>query len=86
MITNEVEVVEGKVGIEDIVLKSQEVFCTGTGASLTPIGSITYQDKKVVFNDGKVGPITQQMYQDLTDIQYERIPDKYNWLHYPWGK
>jgi len=64
----------------------KEIFCSGTGASISPIGSVTYQGKKKVFNNGEVGEITKDLYKTITDIQFERIPDTHGWLHYPFGK
>eukprot|EP01087_Luapelamoeba_hula_P013643 TRINITY_DN3900_c0_g1_i1.p1 TRINITY_DN3900_c0_g1~~TRINITY_DN3900_c0_g1_i1.p1 ORF type:complete len:257 (+),score=31.67 TRINITY_DN3900_c0_g1_i1:291-1061(+) len=62
-----------------------EAFCTGTGASVTPVGSITYDGNKHVLNDGKVGDITRQVTKALLDTQMERAEDKYSWLHDPWA-
>jgi branched-subunit amino acid aminotransferase/4-amino-4-deoxychorismate lyase len=44
---------ECKLDIET-VLNAKEAFCTGTGASVTPVGTITYGDRKVEYKDGKV--------------------------------
>jgi len=74
------KVIEEKLDIEK-VLKSDEAFCTGTGASITPVGSITYGQRKVSYNNGKVGKLAQDMYDTLVGIQFERIPDKQGWLH-----
>jgi branched-chain amino acid aminotransferase len=68
----------------DTVLDAKEVFCSGTGASVTPVGTITHKGKKVVFNNGEVGPLSQALYNALLDIQLERTPDKHGWLFRPW--
>jgi len=78
------KVVEGKISIEQ-VLDAKETFCSGTGASVTPVASITYKGNKVVYGNGEVGKITQEFYNTILDIQNERIPDKHNWLYYPYG-
>jgi len=65
------------------VMEAEEAFCTGTGASITPIGSITYRGKKKVFNNGEVGKVSLQMYTWLQDIQYERTHDALGWVHNP---
>jgi branched-chain amino acid aminotransferase len=80
---NGIRVVEEKLDISS-VLSSSEVFCSGTGASITPIGSITFQNKKHKFNEGKVGKITKLMYDLIHDIQNEKIVDNHNWLHDPY--
>ncbi len=57
-----------------------EVGACGTAAIITPIASITYQDKKVVFNNGEVGKTLQALYSELQAIQYGDKPDRYGWL------
>ena len=56
-----------------------EVFGCGTAAVIAPVGKFGYQDKEYVINDNEVGPITQRLYQELTDIQYGRIEDRFDW-------
>eukprot|EP01114_Cavostelium_apophysatum_P011047 TRINITY_DN2521_c0_g1_i1.p1 TRINITY_DN2521_c0_g1~~TRINITY_DN2521_c0_g1_i1.p1 ORF type:complete len:365 (+),score=75.61 TRINITY_DN2521_c0_g1_i1:94-1188(+) len=77
-----IKVVEEKVAI-DKVLEASEVFCTGTGASISPVGSVTFNGKKVVYNKGEVGKVSQDIYNTLLDVQFERVPDTRGWLHYP---
>ncbi|MHA1309288.1 MAG: branched-chain amino acid aminotransferase [Candidatus Helarchaeota archaeon] len=60
--------------------KSSEAFCTGTAAVITPIGSITFEEKEYIFNDFKVGPVTQKLYDLLVGIQRMEIDDSYNWV------
>lgn len=56
-----------------------ELFCTGTAAVITPIGSIKYKDKMKTYNDGKAGLITQKLYNTLTKIQRLELPDEFGW-------
>jgi len=77
------KVEEHALHLENIALKAKEAFCSGTGASVTPVGSITYKGQKIVFNNGEVGKITQEMYKSLLDIQLERVEDRKGWLHDP---
>jgi len=78
------KVVEEKLDLEKI-LNASEVFCTGTGASISPVGSITHGSRKVVFNNGQVGKVSQEFYDNLVSIQFERMPDKFGWLHDPYN-
>lgn len=80
-----IKVKETKVSI-DLVMEAKELFCTGTGASISPVGSVTYNGKKRTFNNGEVGAISKSIYNTLSDIQFERIPDKHGWIHHPWDK
>jgi len=56
-----------------------EVFNMGTGAVLAPVGRLGYQGRDYLVNGGQPGPVAQQLYRALTDIQYGRVPDPYGW-------
>jgi len=59
-----------------------EAGCCGTAAVITPVGSITYRDRKVVYSkDGRAGPLTTKLYDTLRGIQVGDVPDRYGWLH-----
>jgi branched-chain amino acid aminotransferase len=62
------------------VLAADECFCTGTAAVVTPIGSITYQGRETVFGQFSPGPLTQQIYDELVQIQQGLTEDRYAWL------
>jgi len=64
----------------DEVFKASECFCTGTAAVITPIGSIAFEGKEHVFNDFKVGSITQKLYDLLTKIQLCEETDPFRWV------
>ncbi|MHA1383926.1 MAG: branched-chain amino acid aminotransferase [Candidatus Helarchaeota archaeon] len=64
----------------DEVLKASEVFCSGTAAVVTPIGSLFYKGKDYIFNDFKVGSITQKLYDLLTKIQLQEEEDIFGWV------
>mmetsp|Transcript_21455 Transcript_21455/g.46497 ORF Transcript_21455/g.46497 Transcript_21455/m.46497 type:complete len:508 (-) Transcript_21455:146-1669(-) len=51
-----------------------EAFCCGTGAVITPVGSISLltarqNERSITFHGFQAGPVTQRLYQLLTDIQ-----------------
>lgn len=56
-----------------------EAFALGTGAVIAPIGRFGYGGKDHIVNHSQVGPVTQKLYQSLTDIQYGRSADPYGW-------
>jgi len=68
------------------VCEAAEAFCSGTGASVTPVASVTYKGHKYLFNDGKVGQTTRTLYDTLLGIQTERIADTYGWLYDPFAE
>ena len=56
-----------------------EAFGTGTAAVISPIGELKWEEKQMVFNGGKIGALTQQLYDTLTGIQYGRLEDPHGW-------
>jgi len=60
--------------------KVSEVFCTGTAAVVSPIGEICWGDKPMHFSDGKIGELTQKLYDEITGIQTGARPDKFGWV------
>jgi branched-chain amino acid aminotransferase len=59
--------------------KLDEAFGTGTAAVISPIGHLKWGDEVMVINDGKIGPISQRLYDTLTGIQWGKIKDTFGW-------
>ena len=57
----------------------EEAWGTGTAAVVSPIGELTMGDEHTVVNGGKIGPVTQRLYDTLTGIQWGTRPDPYGW-------
>lgn len=57
-----------------------ETFCTGTAAVITPIGSVTFENQKKIWNNGEPGEITKKLYNLLTGIQRMEIEDDFGWV------
>jgi len=74
------DVHEEKVSAE-FAMSADEAFCCGTAAVISPIGSITHEDKKVTYGDGTPGIMTTTLYDMLTGIQNEKQEDIFGWLH-----
>jgi branched-chain amino acid aminotransferase len=58
-----------------------EVFACGTAAVITPVGVVKGAGQEWVIGDGKPGPVTMRLRDELLDIQYGRQPDPYGWIH-----
>ncbi|MGK9146703.1 branched-chain amino acid aminotransferase [Plantibacter flavus] len=69
---------EWREGVEngDIV----EVFACGTAAVVTPIAQLKAKDFTVGDADAPAGELTMSLRQELTDIQYGRLPDRHGWM------
>ena len=57
----------------------EEAWGTGTAAVVSPIGELCYKDKKYTVGGGKIGEVTQHLYDTLTGIQWGKIEDKFGW-------
>ena len=73
------QVEERRISINE-VLGADEIFCAGTAAIISPIGSINYNEKDYNFSNGEVGKITKELYDILTGIQFGKDEDKYGWI------
>ncbi|MGG7463639.1 MULTISPECIES: branched-chain amino acid aminotransferase [unclassified Plantibacter] len=69
---------EWREGVEngDIV----EVFACGTAAVITPIAQLKSAEFTVGDADAPAGELTMSLRQELTDIQYGRLPDRHGWM------
>ena len=59
--------------------KLEEAWGCGTAAVVSPIGELCYKGKKFIINEGKIGALTQHLYDTLTGIQWGKLEDKYHW-------
>lgn len=71
--------VEERVVAVDELIEADEVFCTGTAVGVAPVGSITYQDKRMDYKTGS-GTICEELYNTLSGIQTGIIEDKKGWI------
>jgi branched-chain amino acid aminotransferase len=58
-----------------------EVFGCGTAAVIAPVGKFGYRNEEIVINDNQSGPVASHLFQQLTDIQFGRIPDPFGWTY-----
>ena len=57
----------------------EEAWGCGTAAVVSPIGELCYKDVKYTVNGGKIGKVTQHLYDTLTGIQWGKIADPFGW-------
>ena len=79
------EVIEGKLAIADVMKaghegRLEEVFGTGTAAVISPVKELDWKGDKVFICDGKIGPLTQKLYDTITGIQWGKLPDEKGWV------
>ena len=61
--------------------KLEEAWGCGTAAVVSPIGKFRYEGKEYDVNGGKIGTVTQSLYDTLTGIQWGKKEDKYGWIY-----
>ena len=76
---------ERKISIDEVVAAAEkgelkEAFGTGTAAVISPVGSLTYKGKTYEVGGGKMGEITQFLYDRITGIQRGEIADEFGWI------
>ena len=47
---------------------------------VSPVGEMTWNDQSVVINGGRIGPVTQKLYDTLTGIQWGTHSDPHGWV------
>ena len=58
----------------------EEAWGCGTAAVVSPIGKLAYKDKEYIVSGGKIGEVTQMLYDTLTGIQWSKIEDTFGWI------
>jgi branched-chain amino acid aminotransferase len=59
--------------------KLEEAWGSGTAAVISPIGVLAWEDRRVTINGGRIGDLSQKLYDTLTGIQWGREADPYGW-------
>ena len=79
------EVEERAISIDELISAAEdgsleEAWGTGTAAVVSPIGEICYEDKSHIVCGGKIGPVTQKLYDTITAIQWGKVEDTHGWI------
>jgi branched-chain amino acid aminotransferase len=74
------ELVDVHQMLEDVQSgKVTEVFGCGTAAVIAPVGKFGFQEREYIINDYQSGPVARHLYDELTGIQFGRLPDRFGW-------
>lgn len=79
-----IPVSEERLPITDVMKASregklEEVFGTGTAAVISPVGELRYEGEVAHIGGGKIGALTQRLYDTLTGVQWGKLPDELHW-------
>lgn len=77
-------VVERKLPILEVFEAAEsgrlvEAFGSGTAAVISPIGELNWAGRIIELSEGKIGELSQKLYDTLTGIQYGKLPDPFGW-------
>ncbi|GAB3488222.1 branched-chain amino acid aminotransferase [Amycolatopsis cihanbeyliensis] len=77
---------EDRISVEDwradaAAGRLTEAFSCGTSSMITPVGRVRDADGEFLVGDGRPGPVTLRLREELTGIQYGDRPDRYGWMH-----
>ena len=61
-------------------VSTYEAALSGTAATLTPVGTLVYEEREILVRDGEAGPNTEKLKDALQAVQYGDAPDKHSWL------
>ncbi len=80
------EVEERLLSVDELIsaLESgalEEAWGCGTAAVVSPIGKLAYGEKEYVVGEGKIGKVTQELYDILTGIQWGKREDTFHWIY-----
>ncbi len=80
------EVEERLLSVDELVSAMEngsleEAWGCGTAAVVSPIGKLAYGDKEYQIGGGKIGEITQKLYDILTGIQWGKVEDTFGWVY-----
>ena len=77
---------ERRISIDELIEAAEngtleEAWGCGTAAVVSPVGWLAYKDKVYEISGGKIGEVTQRLYDELTGIQWGRIDDPFGWIY-----
>lgn len=76
---------ERSLSIDEVIEAAEngrlkEAFGTGTAAVISPVGKITYKGKDHVVAGGKMGDLSQRLYDEIVGLQYGEKADMHGWV------
>ena len=75
---------ERQISIDEVMEAARrgtlkEVWGTGTAAVISPVGELAYKGQRIVINGGRIGDLTQKLYDTIVAIQYGTAKDTHGW-------
>ena len=78
------KVSERRISIDEVLEATakgllEEAFASGTAAVVSPVGQFYFRGKEYQVGDGKTGPLTKRLYDEILKIQYGEKEDPFGW-------
>ncbi|MEN6464144.1 MAG: branched-chain amino acid aminotransferase [Syntrophaceae bacterium] len=78
------KVSERPIAIDEVIDAAKkgtlnEAFASGTAAIVSPVGLIYYKGKEYTIQGGKIGDLTEKLYNEILQIQYGEKEDPFGW-------
>lgn len=79
------EVEERRIAVDELFEAAEngtleEAWGAGTAAVVSPIGELAWNGKKATLSGGKIGELTQRLYDAITGIQWGKVADPHDWI------
>ncbi len=79
------KVSERRISIDEVAKAHEkgtlkEVFGCGTASVISPVGELAWDGSGRRIGDGKIGPLSQKLYDTITQIQRGILPDRRGWV------
>lgn len=79
-----VSVEERKISVDEVVEAArtgamEECFGTGTAAVISPVGKLRFEEERMSVGGGRIGELTQKLYDSITAIQLGKIKGPEGW-------
>jgi branched-chain amino acid aminotransferase len=80
-----IKLTERQISIDEVIETAQsggmkEMFASGTAAVISPVGEISYRDRRYRISNGSVGEWAQKLYDEILGIQYGEREDIFGWI------
>jgi branched-chain amino acid aminotransferase len=75
---------ERQLSIDEVIAAAahgtlKEMWGTGTAAVISPVGELAFKHHRIAINGGRIGELTQKLYDTIVGIQYGTAPDPHRW-------
>lgn len=79
------DVEERRISVDELVEAArtgalEECWGSGTAAVISPVGCLRFEDEIMDIGGGKIGPVSQKLYDTVTGIQTGKVKDEFGWV------